>query len=98
MKILRDAIIVTFIVGGLIFARTGKDITKVEYKDFKVKNQHYWIKDHSDNDKGQLGLDNTTTLGVDSGEMSSLYWGFFNPTNDTHVGRYSFEEVQLVSL
>ncbi len=54
MKILRDAIIVTFIVGGLIFARTGKDITKVEYKDFKVKNQHYWIKDHSDNNDNQL--------------------------------------------
>ena len=54
MKILRDTIILTFIVGGLIFARTGKDIKRAEAKDLKVKNQHYWVKDHADEDKGQL--------------------------------------------
>ena len=54
MKILRDTIIITFIVSGLIFARTGKDIKRAEDKNFKVKNQHYWVKDHSDNDNDQL--------------------------------------------
>ena len=51
MKILRDTIIITFIVSGLIFARTGKDVKRAEDKNFKAKNQHYWVKDHSDNDQ-----------------------------------------------
>ena len=54
MKILRNAIILTFIVGGLIFARTGKDVKRAEGNNLKVKNQHYWVKDHSDNDDNQL--------------------------------------------
>ncbi len=54
MKILRNTIIITFIVGGLIFARTDKSERKVEGKNVKVKNQHYWVKDHADEDKGQL--------------------------------------------
>ena len=55
MKILRNTIIITFIVSGLIFARTtGNDIKRAENKNLKIKNQHYWIKDHADEDKGQL--------------------------------------------
>ena len=54
MKILRNIIVLTFIIGGLIFARTGKDINKSEDKKLKVKNQHYWVKDHADEDKDQL--------------------------------------------
>ena len=50
MKILRNTIIITFIVGGLIFARTDRS----EGKNVKVKNQHYWVKDHADEDKGKL--------------------------------------------
>ena len=53
MKILRNAIIITFIVGGFIFARTDRSESKVEGKNLKVNNQHYWVKDHAD-DKGQL--------------------------------------------
>ena len=54
MKILRNAIIITFIVGGLVFARTDRSISKAEDKNLKVKNQHYWVKDHADEDKGKL--------------------------------------------
>ena len=54
MKILRNIIVLTFIIGGLIFARTGKDINKPEDKKLKVKNQHYWVKDHAYEDKDQL--------------------------------------------
>ena len=54
MKILRGTIVLTFIVGSLVFARTGKDIKKAENKNFKVKNQHYWVKDYADENKGQL--------------------------------------------
>ena len=54
MKILRNTIIIAFIVSGLIFARTGKDIKRAESKNLNVKNQHYWVKDHADEDKSQL--------------------------------------------
>ena len=54
MKILRNTIILTFIVVGLVFARTGKDIKRAESKNLNVKNQHYWVKDHADGDKSQL--------------------------------------------
>ena len=54
MKILRNTIIIAFIVSGLIFARTGKDIKRGESTNLKVKNQHYWAKDHVDEDKSQL--------------------------------------------
>ena len=54
MKILRNTLILTFIVGGLVFARTGKDIKRAESTNLTVKNQHYWVKDHVDEDKSQL--------------------------------------------
>ena len=54
MKILRYTIVLTFNVGSLVFARTGKDIKRAESKNLKVKNQHYLIKDHADEDKSQL--------------------------------------------
>ena len=54
MKIFRNAIIITFIVSGLVFARTGRGVNKAEDKKLKVKNQHCWVKDHAVEDKGQL--------------------------------------------
>ena len=54
MKILRKTIIITFIVSGLIFARTGKDVKRADNKNLNVKNQHYWVKDNSENDNNQL--------------------------------------------
>ena len=54
MKILRDIVILTFIVVGLVFARTGKDIKRAEKTNLKVKSQHYWVKDYADEDKNQL--------------------------------------------
>ena len=54
MKILSNTIIITFIVGGLVFARTGRSVSKLEDKNVKVKNQHCWVKDHAGEDKGQL--------------------------------------------
>ena len=54
MKIFSNTIIITFIVGGLVFARSDRSVCKSEGKNVKVKNQHYWVKDHADEDKGQL--------------------------------------------
>ena len=54
MKILKYAFVVTCIVSGLIFARSGDGNTRTEINNLKNNNQHYWVKDHSDNDKGQL--------------------------------------------
>ena len=54
MKVLRNAIIITFIVSGLIFARTSKDVKRAEDKNLNVKNNHYWVKDYSNNDNDQL--------------------------------------------
>ena len=54
MKILRDSFILTLIVFGLVYARTGKDIKRAESTNLKVKNQHYWVKDYIDEEKSQL--------------------------------------------
>ena len=54
MKILRNTLILIFIIGGLVFARTGKDIKREANTNLKVKNQHYWVKDYVDEDKSQL--------------------------------------------
>ena len=40
-------IFVTFLVGGLLFARSGKDVPRSAEK--KVKSEHYWVKDQSEN-------------------------------------------------
>jgi len=54
MKIIGNVIVLTFIVGGIIFGRTGKDFKRIQDKDLKIKNQHYWVKDHVEEDKDQL--------------------------------------------
>ena len=54
MKTLQHAIVITCIVGGLVFARFGDGNTRKEVKSLKNYNQYYWVKGHSDNDKGQL--------------------------------------------
>ena len=40
-------LLVTLLAGGLVFARSGKNNSKVD--DKKVKNEHYWVKDQSEN-------------------------------------------------
>ena len=54
MKIIKNTIIITFIVSGLLFARTARSVNKADGNNVKVKNQHYWVKDHAGEDKGQL--------------------------------------------
>ncbi len=54
MKILRNVFILTFIVSGFLFARTGENSKRVEVKNLKVKNNHYWVKNYSNNDNDQL--------------------------------------------
>ena len=49
MKTMSKVILVTFIVGGLIFARTGKSDTRSVEKNAQSKSNHYWVKDVSDN-------------------------------------------------
>ena len=55
MKIQRSFILYLFIISGLVFARTGKDVKRAEEKTLKVNSQYYWVKDHVyDDNKGQL--------------------------------------------
>ena len=49
MKTMSKVILVTSIVGGLIFARTGKSDRRSVEKNAQSKSNHYWVKDVSDN-------------------------------------------------
>ena len=55
MKIMKKVIIVTLVVGGLIFARTGKNNLRSEGVKIQSKSNHYWVKDVSD--KSDIKLD-----------------------------------------
>ena len=55
MKTMKKVIIVTFVVGGLIFARTGKNNPRNEGDKAQYKSNHYWVKDVSD--KSDIKLD-----------------------------------------
>ena len=54
MKTLKYVFVTTCIVVGFVFARSGHCNIRTEVKSLDNNNQHYWIKGHSDNDKGQL--------------------------------------------
>ena len=54
METAHKIILVTLLVGGLVFARSGKSNSRVEDKMIK-KSEHYWVKDQSENgDKNKL--------------------------------------------
>lgn len=54
MKTMSKVILVTFVIGGLIFARSGKsDPRSVEQKP-QSKSNHYWVKDVSGDTEGKL--------------------------------------------
>ena len=55
MKTMKKVIIVTLVVGGLIFARTGKSDVRSEGIKTQSKSNHYWVKDVSD--KSDIKLD-----------------------------------------
>ena len=55
MKTMKKVIIVTLVVGGLIFARTGKNNFRSEGVKIQSKSNHYWVKDVSD--KSDIKLD-----------------------------------------
>ena len=55
MKKMKKVIIVTLVVGGLIFARTGKSDPRGSGVKIQSKTNHYWIKDVSD--KNDIKLD-----------------------------------------
>ena len=54
MKTMSKVILVTFIVGGLIFARTGKSDPRSGEKNAQSKCNNYWVKDVSDNSDVKL--------------------------------------------
>ena len=54
MKTMSKVILVTFIVGGLILARTGKSDPRSVEKNAQSKSNHYWVKDVSDNSDVKL--------------------------------------------
>ena len=55
MKTMKKVIIVTLVVGGLVFARTGKNNLRSEGVKTQSKSNHYWVKDVSD--KSDIKLD-----------------------------------------
>ena len=55
MKIMKKVMVVTLVVGGLIFARTGKNDLRSEGVKTQSKSNHYWVKDVSD--KSDIKLD-----------------------------------------
>ena len=52
MKTIGKIIILTFVVGGLIFARSGKSDPRAERKITQAKSEHYWGKDHAKDSTG----------------------------------------------
>ena len=52
---MKKVIIVTLVVSGLIFARTGKSNPGSERDKTQYKSNHYWVKDVSD--KSDIKLD-----------------------------------------
>ena len=53
METIYKILLVTLLTVGLVFARSGKNNSKVEYK--KVKSEYSWVKDQSENgDKNKL--------------------------------------------
>ena len=53
MRTTYKILFVTLLAGGLVFARSGK--TNPRVVDKKVKSEHYWVKDQSENgDKNKL--------------------------------------------
>ena len=54
MKRMNKIVILAFVVGGLIFARTGKNSSRDGADTTKYKNNHYWVKDVSDNSDVKL--------------------------------------------
>jgi len=55
MKTMKNVIIVTLVVSGLIFARTGKSDPRSGGVKAQSKSNHYWVKDVSD--KSDIKLD-----------------------------------------
>ena len=55
MKKTKKVIIVTFVVCGLIFARSGQNNPKSEGNKSQCKSNHYWVKGVSD--KSDIKLD-----------------------------------------
>ena len=55
MKTMKKVMIVTLVVGGLIFARTEKGDLRSEGVKTQSKSNHYWVKDVSD--KSDIKLD-----------------------------------------
>ena len=47
METIYKILLVTLLAGGLVFARSGKNNPRVG--DKKVKSEHYWVKDQSEN-------------------------------------------------
>ena len=52
---IRKVIIVTFVVAGLIFARTGENNHRAEGVKTQSGSDHFWVKDVSD--KSDIKLD-----------------------------------------
>ena len=55
MKTMNKVIILAFVVGGLIFARTERNDIRSEGVKTQYKGNHYWVKDASD--KSDVKLD-----------------------------------------
>ncbi len=54
MKTINSILVLTILVGGLVFARSGVVNPRVEESKSRVKSEHFWVKGHSDVEENQL--------------------------------------------
>jgi len=54
METMNKVILVIFIVGGFVFARTGMSDPRSVEKNDQSKSSHYWVKDGADNSDVKL--------------------------------------------
>ena len=54
MKAVNSILVITILVGGLVFARSGVVNPRVEENKNRIKSEHFWVKGHSDAEDNQL--------------------------------------------
>ncbi len=54
MKTVNSILVITILVGGLVFARSGVVNPRVEENKNRIKSENFWVKGHSDAEDNQL--------------------------------------------
>tara|TARA_B100000131_G_C17752064_1_gene465575 strand:+ start:387 stop:611 length:225 start_codon:yes stop_codon:yes gene_type:complete len=54
MKIFKGVILLTFIFVGLLFARSDREVKRLDSDKTKQVVKYYWVKDHAELDDNKL--------------------------------------------